>query len=78
MSIRGFKHAIDLVRGRYSNPDDADEVSHFQAFASAVVGVVIYVSFTYLGGLIAKLSPATMSVVLRIGGLLLATIGIQP
>jgi AGCS family alanine or glycine:cation symporter len=40
MSIRGFKHAIDLVRGRYSNPDDAGEVSHFQALATAVSGTV--------------------------------------
>ncbi len=40
MSIRGFKHAIDLVRGRYSNPEDAGEVSHFQALATAVSGTV--------------------------------------
>jgi AGCS family alanine or glycine:cation symporter len=40
MNVRGFKHAIDLVRGRYSNPDDAGEVSHFQALATAVSGTV--------------------------------------
>ena len=40
MSIRGFRHAIDLVRGRYSNPEDAGEVSHFQALATAVSGTV--------------------------------------
>ena len=39
-NIRGFRHAIDLVRGKYSNPDDAGEVSHFQALATAVSGTV--------------------------------------
>ena len=40
LNIRGFKHAIDLVRGKYSDPDDAGEVSHFQALATAVSGTV--------------------------------------
>lgn len=40
VSIRGFKHAIELVRGDYSNPNDAGEVSHFQALATAVSGTV--------------------------------------
>ncbi|MHA1165696.1 MAG: alanine/glycine:cation symporter family protein [Alphaproteobacteria bacterium] len=40
VNIRGFKHAIELVRGDYANPDDAGEVSHFQALATAVSGTV--------------------------------------
>ena len=40
LNIRGFRHAIDLVRGRYSKPDDEGEVSHFQALATAVSGTV--------------------------------------
>jgi len=40
INFRGFKHAIDLVRGRYDNPDDAGEVSHFQALATALSGTV--------------------------------------
>ena len=40
MQIRGPKLAIDLVRGKYSDPDDAGEVSHFQALATAVSGTV--------------------------------------
>jgi AGCS family alanine or glycine:cation symporter len=40
LNVRGFKHAIDLVRGRYSDPHDAGEVSHFQALATAVSGTV--------------------------------------
>ncbi len=39
-NIVGFKHALDLVRGRYSKPEDAGEVSHFQALATAVSGTV--------------------------------------
>lgn len=39
-NVTGFKHAIDLVRGRYSKPEDAGEVSHFQALATAVSGTV--------------------------------------
>ena len=40
ISLRGFKHAIQLVRGDYANPNDAGEVSHFQALATAVSGTV--------------------------------------
>jgi len=35
-----FKHAIELVRGDYSDPEDAGEVSHFQALATALSGTV--------------------------------------
>lgn len=38
--IRGFKHAIRLVKGDFSDPHDAGEVSHFQALATAVSGTV--------------------------------------
>lgn len=40
LNLRGFTHAIDLVRGRYSKPEDEGEVSHFQALATAVSGTV--------------------------------------
>lgn len=40
MQVRGPRLALDLVRGRYSDPDDAGEVSHFQALATAVSGTV--------------------------------------
>ncbi len=56
LPIRGFRHAIDVVRGRYDEPDDPGEISHFQALSSAlsatiglgnIAGVAIAVS---LGG----------------------------
>ena len=48
------------------------------AFAGAVaVAIVAFVSFEWLGGLISRLSPTSTAVLVRIGGLLLATIGAQ-
>ena len=40
VQLRGFGHAIALVRGDYSDPEDAGEVSHFQALATALSGTV--------------------------------------
>ncbi len=40
MQVRGPKLSVDLVRGKYSSPDDAGEVTHFQALATAVSGTV--------------------------------------
>ncbi len=40
VNVWGFRHAIELVRGDYANPNDAGEVSHFQALATAVSGTV--------------------------------------
>jgi len=40
VNITGFKHAIDLVRGRYDDPDDPGEVSHFQALTTALSATV--------------------------------------
>lgn len=56
LSLRGFRHAIDVIRGRYDDPNDPGEISHFQALTSAlsatiglgnIAGVAIAVS---LGG----------------------------
>lgn len=40
IQVRAFGHALALVRGDYSDPDDAGEVSHFQALATALSGTV--------------------------------------
>ena len=40
INVRGFWHAIRLTRGDYDNPDDAGEVTHFQALSSALSGTV--------------------------------------
>ncbi len=40
VQFRLFNHAISLVKGDYSDPNDAGEVSHFQALATALSGTV--------------------------------------
>jgi AGCS family alanine or glycine:cation symporter len=40
VNVRGFRHGLDLIRGRYADPGSPGEVSHFQALTSAVSGTV--------------------------------------
>ncbi len=40
INITLFKHAIDVVKGRYDNPEDEGEISHFQALTSALSATV--------------------------------------
>lgn len=40
INFRAFKHGFELVRGDYSDPLAAGEVSHFQALATALSGTV--------------------------------------
>ena len=56
INVRGFKHSIEIIRGKYDNPNDTGQISHFQALTSAlsatiglgnIAGVAVAVS---LGG----------------------------
>lgn len=40
INIRAFKHAIDVVRGKYDDPNEVGEVTHFQALAAALSATV--------------------------------------
>jgi AGCS family alanine or glycine:cation symporter len=40
VNLRLFRHAIDVVRGKYTNPNSVGEVSHFQALTSALSATV--------------------------------------
>jgi AGCS family alanine or glycine:cation symporter len=40
INFRGAKHAVELVRGVYDDPNDKGEVSHFQALTTALSGTV--------------------------------------
>lgn len=40
IQFRAFPHSISLVKGDYSDPNDAGEVSHFQALTTALSGTV--------------------------------------
>ena len=40
INLRGFRHALDVVRGKYDDPNHKGEVSHFQALTAALSGTV--------------------------------------
>ena len=40
INFRGFKHGVDLVLGRYDDPNDPGEISHLQALSSALSATV--------------------------------------
>ncbi|RLD66462.1 MAG: amino acid carrier protein [Bacteroidetes bacterium] len=40
INIRGFKHSIELIRGKFDDPNHKGEVSHFQALATALSATV--------------------------------------
>ncbi|MCT4581851.1 MAG: amino acid carrier protein [Flavobacteriales bacterium] len=40
VNFRGVRHAVELIRGDYDNPNDKGEVSHFQALVTALSGTV--------------------------------------
>lgn len=46
-------------------------------FAAGSVALITFASFQWLGGLLSKLPERTTSLLLRLGGMLLATIGMQ-
>jgi AGCS family alanine or glycine:cation symporter len=39
-NIRGFRHAVQLVRGKYTDPSEPGDVSHFQALSCALSATV--------------------------------------
>ena len=56
INIRAFSHAIEIIKGKYDNPNDTGQITHFQALTSAlsatiglgnIAGVAVAVS---LGG----------------------------
>lgn len=40
INVRLFKHSIDVIRGKYDDPNDEGEISHFQALTSALSATV--------------------------------------
>ncbi len=40
INVRGVKHSIDILRGRFDNPDNPGEVTHFQALTTALSATV--------------------------------------
>jgi AGCS family alanine or glycine:cation symporter len=55
VQLRGFRHAVDVLRGKYDDPDDPGEIPHFRALAAALsatigTGNVIGVAAAILAG----------------------------
>jgi AGCS family alanine or glycine:cation symporter len=40
VNIRAFKHALAVTAGKYDDPSDPGEISHFQALSSALSGTI--------------------------------------
>ena len=40
VQLRGFRHSLSVIRGRYSSKEDPGEVSHFQALSTALSATV--------------------------------------
>ena len=40
INLSGFKQSIKIVSGKYDNPDDPGEITHFQALTAAISGTV--------------------------------------
>ena len=40
INVRGFKHSIEIIKGKYDNPDDIGQISHFQALTSALSATI--------------------------------------
>ena len=40
VNLRAFRHAIDCVRGKYSQPGETGEITHFQALSAALSATV--------------------------------------
>ena len=40
INVRGFKHSIHVIQGKYDNPEDTGEISHFRALTSALSATV--------------------------------------
>ena len=89
LSIRGFRHSIDVIRGRYDNPDDPGEISHFQALTSAlsatiglgnIAGVAIAVSVGGPGAVFWMLVTALVGMSSKLASCTLAVMyrNIQP
>ncbi len=40
VQLTGFKHSLQLISGKYDDPDDEGEVSHFQALSTALSATI--------------------------------------
>jgi len=40
INIKGFKHCLHIIQGKFDNPEDKGEITHFQALSSALSATI--------------------------------------
>jgi len=60
VNIRAFCHAIDCVRGKYTDPDEHGEISHFQALSAALSATVGLGNIASVAVAVAKGGPGAI------------------
>ena len=40
MPFRYFKHSIEIIRGKYDDPNETGDITHFQALVSALAATI--------------------------------------
>ncbi len=40
IQLKGFRHALDVIQGKFTSPEDEGEISHFQALTTALSATV--------------------------------------
>ena len=63
LPFRYLGHSIDLLRGKFNNPDDPGEINHFQALSTALSSTV------GMGNI------AGVAVAITLGGILVQSFG---
>ena len=53
VQFRGFKHAIELIRGKYDNPNEPGLITHFQALMAALSSTI---NLLYIAGVAIAIS----------------------
>ena len=81
IQFRRFKHGIDVARGKYDDPDDPGDVSHFQALTTAlsatvgignIAGVAIAIHFGGPGAIFWMWTTALLGMVTKYSEVTLA------
>ena len=70
---RGFLHAIDVVRGKFDDPNDPGEISHFQALTTALSATVGLGNIAGVAVAIANGGPGAVFWMVMVGLLGMAT-----
>ncbi|MEO0335193.1 MAG: sodium:alanine symporter family protein, partial [Pseudomonadota bacterium] len=71
--LRGLRHALDVVRGKFDDPNDPGEISHFQALTTALSATVGLGNIAGVGVAISLGGPGAVFWMVVVGILGMAT-----